>query len=65
MQKVYSPKEAAETLGCSIENIYRMIKYGKLEAFKVSGKRSYRITEKDLDDFIERMKVRNQELRDG
>ena len=60
--KSYKVKEAAEMLGCSTENIYRMIKYGHLQAFRVGGKANYRITDHDLNDFIERMKTRNQEM---
>ena len=61
----YTPKQVAEILGCCDENVYRMIKYGQLEAFRVSGRRNYRITEEALKDFIDRMKVRNQELKNG
>ena len=63
--KNYTPKEVAEILHCSTENVYKMIKYGQIEAFKVSGRRNYRITEKSIQDFIERMKVRSEELKDG
>ena len=61
----YTPKQVAEYLGCSLDNVYRMIKYGQLEAFLVSGRRNYRITDTALNNFVERMKVRNQELKNG
>ena len=62
---VYTAKQVAEILGCSTDNVYRLIKYGQLEAFKVSIRPCYRVTEKALNDFIERMKIRNEELRNG
>ena len=62
MQKVYTPKQVAENLGCSLENVYRMIKYGQLKAFRISGRRNYRVTEDSLNDFIERMIVRKEEM---
>lgn len=63
--KSYKPKEVAEILGCTLDNVYRMVKYGQLTAFKVGGKRNIRVTDHDLNDFIERMKVRNDELKHG
>ena len=61
-KKSYKPKEVAEMLGCTIDNVYRMIKYGNLEAFKVGGRVNMRISDTALRDFIERMKVRKEEL---
>ena len=63
--KSYTPKQVAEILGCSTDNVYKLIKFCQLEAFRVSGRRNYRVTETALNDFIERMKVRNQELTNG
>lgn len=63
--KSYKPKEVAEKLGCTVDNVYRMIKYGNLEAFKVSGRAAYRVTDKAVNDFIERMKVKNAEIKNG
>ena len=63
--KSYKVKEVAEKLGCSIDNVYRLIKYGQLEAFRIGGKRNFRVTDKALNDFISRMVVRNEELSHG
>lgn len=63
--KSYKIKEVAERLGCTTDNVYRLIKYGNLEAFKVGGRVNMRVTDHALQDFIERMKVRAQEMADG
>lgn len=62
IQKSYKPKEVASIIGCSTESVYRLIKYNQIEAYKPTGRRNYRITENALRTFIERMKVRNQEI---
>ena len=63
--KSYKVKDVAEKLGCTLDNVYRMIKYQKLEAFRIGGNRNYRITDKALNDFIDRMTVRNEEIKHG
>jgi len=63
--KSYKPREVAERLGCTTDHVYLMIKYGNLEAFTVGGKRNIRVTDIALNDFIERMKVRNHEMKHG
>ena len=62
-EKSYKVREVAEMLGCTADNVYRMIKYGQLEAFKVGGRANMRITDIALNNFIEKMKVRNEELK--
>ena len=63
--KSYKPKEVAEKLGCTLDHVYHMIKYGNLDAFRVGGGKNYRVTDIALNDFIEKMKVRNRELKHG
>jgi len=63
--KSYKPKEVAEKLGCTLDNVYELIKYGKLEAFRVGGRKHYRVTDHALDDFIKRMAVRAEEMKHG
>lgn len=63
--KSYKPKEVAERLGCTIDHVYNMIKYGNLEAFRVGGSKNYRVTDIALNNFIEKMKVRNAEMKHG
>ena len=63
--KSFKVSEVAEMLGCTKDNVYRLIKYGNLEAFRVGGKANLRVTDRALNDFIERMKVRSKELSDG
>lgn len=62
--KSYKVKEVAEKLGCSIDNVYRLIKYGQLEAFKI-GRKKYCITDRAVADFIERQKIRAKEIANG
>ena len=65
--KSYSVVEVAEKLGCCRDHVYRMIKYGNLEAFRIGiGKSAnIRISDKARKDFIERMTIRNQDLKHG
>ena len=60
--KSYKISEVAEKLGCTTDHVYRMIKYGNLDAFKVGGRANLRVPDYALDDFLERMKVRHQEF---
>ena len=62
--KSYKVKEVAEILGCSTHNVYLLIKYGQLKAFKVGPKQTYvRVTDMELKDYIHRMEVRQEELK--
>lgn len=63
--KSYKPREVAERLGCTTDNVYRLIKYGQLKAFRIGGRVNLRITDRDLQDFVERMEVRAEEMKDG
>lgn len=64
--KSYKIKEVAEILGCKEDNVYRLIKYGQLNAFKVGiGKRYLRVTAADINDFVERQRVRDEAIRNG
>ena len=60
--KSYKPREVADMLGCTLDNVYRLVKYGQLEAFRVGGRVNYRITDIALKDYLQRMKVRKEEL---
>lgn len=63
--KSYKIREVAEMLGCTTDNVYRLIKYGQLKAFRVGPRQTnMRVTDHELNDFIERSKVR-KELFDG
>lgn len=62
----YKAKEVAEILGCTTDNVYRLIKYGQLKAFKVGPKQAYvRVTDIELQDYIRRMQVRSEEMANG
>ena len=63
--KSYKVSEVAERLGCTPDHVYRMVKYGNIEAFRVGGKANIRIPDYAIDDFIERMQVRSKALKDG
>ena len=57
-KKSYKVKEVAVMLGCTIENVYRIIKAGQLKAFKIGPAQTYvRVTDIELDDYIKRMAV--------
>lgn len=52
-KKSYKPREVADMLGCCLDTVYRLIKSGKLEAFRVGKGPNMRITDKALEKFIE------------
>ena len=49
--KLYTPKEIAETLRITKETVYYYIKTGRLKAKRVG--KSWRILGKDINEFIE------------
>lgn len=55
MKKLYTVQQVADLLSVHPITIYRYIKQGKLKT-KYIG-RQYRITESDLDSFIENAKI--------
>lgn len=60
--KSYKPREVAEMLGCTVDHIYKMVKYGHLKAFKIGGSRNVRITDNAIKEFITKMNVRAKEM---
>ncbi len=56
-KKSYKVKEVAEMLGCSWDNVYRLVKEGKLDAFHVGGRVNIRVTDIALRDFLQKNKV--------
>ena len=63
--KSYKVSEVASRLGCTPDHVYRMVKYGNIEAFRVGGKANIRIPDYAIDNFIERMKVRAEVMKNG
>lgn len=51
----YTTEEVAEILKVTTESVRRWIRGGKLQSVKLSGK-FIRVSQKDLDDFIESMR---------
>lgn len=49
--KVFTVEQMAEMLQCTEQTVVNYIKQGKLGAFLIG--RDYRITEKDLYDYVE------------
>lgn len=65
-KKSYKAREVAQILGCTVDNVYRLIKYGQLKAFAVGPRQAYiRVTDIELKDYIHRMEVRAQEMSNG
>jgi len=56
MDTVYTAKQVAEMMDVDIITIYRYIKNGKLGGYRVG--RDYRITDKDLYEYVEKHKVK-------
>ena len=61
----FTVEEVAEKLNCTKENVYKMLKYGNLDAFRLGSWKDLRIPDYALADFIERMKIRNEEIKNG
>lgn len=51
----YTTEEVAEIMKVTTESVRRWIRGGKLQSVKLSGK-FIRVSQKDLDDFIESMR---------
>ena len=52
---LYTAEQVAKILKLSIDNIWNLLKTGKLKGFKIrEGRSSWRIPSDSLDDFIER-----------
>jgi excisionase family DNA binding protein len=58
MERYYRPSEVARLLKLNTETIYHYIKKGDLPAARL--RRKYIVTEKDLQDFIQRRKEANR-----
>ena len=51
---LYSAEQVAKILQLSVDNIWNLLKNGKLKGFKIrEGRSSWRITSDNLKDFIE------------
>lgn len=51
---LYSAEQVAKILQLSVDNVWSLLKNGKLKGFKVrEGRSSWRITSENLKDFIE------------
>lgn len=50
--KLYTLQEVADYLKVSRQTIYNYVTAKRLKASKLAGQREYRVTEKDLQDFI-------------
>jgi excisionase family DNA binding protein len=57
----YTVPEVAETLKVSHMTVYRWIKDGKLVAYKLGGE--FRITERDLEQFLEARRTPRSESK--
>jgi excisionase family DNA binding protein len=61
--KVYTPEEVAEALKLNVNTVWRYIKDGKLTAAKFGNR--YRISEKQLEEFFERMSTEPDDSGDA
>ncbi len=50
--RLYTLQEVADYLKVSRQTVYNYVNAKKLRASKLAGQREYRVTEKDLQDFI-------------
>lgn len=52
-EKLYTLQEVADYLKVTRQTIYNYVTAGKLNATKLAGRKEYRVTEKDLQNFIQ------------
>ena len=52
--RLYTLQEVADYLRVSRQTIYNYVSAKRLPASKLAGQREYRVTEKDLQEFIQR-----------
>ena len=51
---LYSAEQVAKILQLSVDNVWNLLKSGKLKGFKVrEGRSSWRVTSENLKEFIE------------
>jgi excisionase family DNA binding protein len=55
-EQIYTPQEVADYLKVDVRTVYRWLRDGELSAIRFQ--REYRITERDLKDFLERRRTR-------
>jgi excisionase family DNA binding protein len=55
-EQIYTPQEVADYLKVDVRTVYRWLREGELSAIRFQ--REYRITERDLRDFLERRRSR-------
>jgi excisionase family DNA binding protein len=55
-EQLYTPQEVADYLKVDVRTVYRWLREGELSAIRFQ--REYRITERDLKDFLERRRTR-------
>lgn len=53
-EKLYTLQEVADYLKVTRQTIYNYVTAKRLKATKLAGQREYRVTEKDLQDFIKK-----------
>lgn len=59
-EQFYTPHEVASMLKVAYLTVYRWIKAGKLEAYKVE--KQYRIKKTDFESFLQQYKVRKDNI---
>ncbi len=62
MPQYLSIADVAEMLNVSAGQIRTLIRNGELRAFQVGGRGQWRISEQDLEEYIERQYARTREM---
>ena len=56
-EKLLSVSVVSKRLSCSVSSVYRLIDYYDLQAVKVGPKKGLRVSEKELQKYIESRKT--------
>ncbi len=55
--KLLTVRTVSERLAMSISGVYQLISYGELKAIRTGRKKGLRITENDLNSFVDQRKI--------
>ena len=64
LKRSYSVPQVAEMLGITTDEVYRLIKYQNISAYR-GNRRKFRVTGQALKDYIDEQNVRQVAMHDG
>jgi excisionase family DNA binding protein len=56
--------DVAEILSTSVAQVYAMVRRGELPAIKIGGRGQWRVSEDDLEDYIQQQRIETRKFID-